>query len=416
LPKQFNDMKNLIVTRFKHPVLLMLAACIFAACTPTPEKPTPTLKPDTQARIDTEPLFKLGAPISVRGDDSIQLYPTEFNYLPGWHQDNHAAAFTSFQHSCEIWRNQPDDRALSGVFALGRISDWKQLCRVGVRNGEEKQFFEKWFRPYAVSASGGFDGLFTGYYLPELHGSYRKTARFNVPIYGVPKDLLNRHGQLGRLQKGHFVPYHDRAAIKRGALAGKMEELLWVDNEVDAFFMEVQGSGRIIMADGHIQGVGYAGKNGRSYYAIGKSLVDRGYIPREQISMQTIRAWIEQHPQEGKQLMLENQSVVFFKLTSAKAEEGPIGSMSTPLTAGYSLAVDKNYLPMGVPLWLDADHPAGNQRIRRLVMAQDTGGAIKGMIRGDVYWGQGPQAGELAGVMKSRGRFFILIPRHIAAG
>lgn len=285
-----------------------------------------------------------------------------------------------------------------------------------VASGSERHFFEHWFRPYALANSGSFEGLFTGYYLPELHGSYRKTARFNVPVYGIPNDLVKQGPQIGRYAQGNLVPYYDRAEITAGALAGKHAELLWVDNEVDAFFMEVQGSGRVIMEDGHIQGVGYAGKNGRSYYAIGKWLVDNGYIPREQISMQSIRSWIAQNPEQGRQLLLKNPSVVFFKLTNADPGEGPVGTMNTPLTAGYSLAVDKNYLPLGVPLWLDAEHPAGNQRLQRLVMAQDTGGAIKGAIRGDVYWGQGPNAGEMAGIMKSTGRLFILAPKHIGVG
>ena len=168
------------------------------------------------------------------------------------------------------------------------------------------------------------------------------------------------------------------------------------------------------MDDGRVQGLGFAGKNGRGYYAIGKTLVDRGIIAREDISMQTIRAWILQNPEEGRQLMLQNQSVVFFKLTHAHPTEGPKGSMSTPLTPEHSLAVDKNYLPMGVPLWLDAEHPTLEpQRLRHLVMAQDTGGAIKGLIRGDFFWGHGPQAEAAAGVMKSRGRYFLLVPKHL---
>jgi membrane-bound lytic murein transglycosylase A len=144
--------------------------------------------------------------------------------------------------------------------------------------------------------------------------------------------------------------------------------------------------------------------------------VEKGLIPSEQISMQTIRAWIISHPEEGKKLMMKNQSAVFFRLTEVKPAEGPIGTMNTPLTAGYSLAVDNSFVPLGVPLWLDADHPFGNQRIRRLVMAQDTGSAIKGVIRGDVYWGQGKLAAEIAGLMKSKGRFFLLVPKHLALG
>lgn len=401
-------MKN----QFETFLIFLLFSALFPACTTTPGKSVSKLA----TQVHTDPQLKLGPPINVKNDGSVLLYPTEFTYLAGWNSDNHAAAFSSFQRSCESWRLQPDGRILSGVFELGRIGDWKQLCGISVRSGEEKQFFEEWFRPYAVADNTGFEGLFTGYYLPELHGSYQKTSRYRVPIYGIPKDLVKRGQQVGRMVKGQFLPYYDRAEITAGALNGKNAELLWVDNDIEAFFMEVQGSGRVVMEDGHIQGLGFAGKNGREYYAIGKTLVDKGIIPREQISMQSIRAWIESHPDEGRQLMLQNQSVVFFRLTDAKPSEGPIGTMSTPLTAGYSLAVDKNYLPLGVPLWLDAEHPAGSQRLRRLVMAQDTGGAIKGVIRGDVYWGQGQQAGELAGVMKSKGRFFLLVPRHIAVG
>lgn len=397
---------------FVQAFAFLSTALLLAACSNKPEKAEPWS--DTLANSDSS--LKLGAPISIKNDGAIQLYPTEFGYLPGWNTDDHATAFGSFRRSCESWKSQPDDRLLNGVLEMGRIGDWKRLCSVPVRKGQEKQFFETWFRPFAVADRGNFQGLFTGYYLPELHGSYRKSARYRVPIYGIPKDLLKRDGQVGRLEKGKFVPYYDRGQIAAGALAGKGAEILWVDNEIDAFFMEVQGSGRVIMEDGRIQGVNYAAKNGRAYYAIGKTLVDNGEIAREDISMQSIRAWIAEHPEEGRRLMLQNQSVVFFRLSDAKPSEGPIGSMNAPLTAGYSLAVDKNYLPLGVPLWLDAEHPGRTQRLQRLVMAQDTGGAIKGLLRGDFYWGQGQQAADMAGTMKSKGRYFLLVPKHLAVG
>lgn len=396
----------------KKNLVLLIIAVLFSACSTQPEKVPP--RPDTQAGGEQE--IKLGAPIRLRNDSTVLIYPTEFNQLPGWHFDNHVIALRAFRRSCDSWKKQADDKPLNGIFELGRVGDWKRLCGVNVHNGQEKQFFEQWFKPYAVANNGSFDGLFTGYYVPELHGSYHKTARFNVPIYGIPKDLVKRGDQIGRLQNGQFLPYYNRAEITAGALHGKGAELLWVDNEIDAFFMEVQGSGKVIMEDGHIQGVGFAGKNGRAYYAIGKTLVDKGIIAKEDISMQTIRNWIVANPDEGKQLMLQNQSYVFFKLNHTPASEGPIGSMNTPLTAGHSLAVDKSYLPLGIPLWLDAEHPDGNQRLRHLVMAQDTGGAIKGVIRGDFFWGQGQQAGEYAGVMKSRGRYFLLVPRYINVG
>ncbi|CAG1770969.1 partial membrane-bound lytic murein transglycosylase A, partial [uncultured bacterium] len=194
-------------------------------------------------------------------------------------------------------------------------------------------------------------------------------------------------------------------------LANKGLELLWVDNEIDAFFMDVQGSGRVIMEDGTVRGLGYDGKNGYPYYAIGKTLIDNGQIAKEDMSMQAIRQWIEQHPVEGRQLMLSNQSYVFFKFTNVSPTEGPSGAMGVPLTAQHSLAVDRHHWAMGVPIWLDAEHPVKGQRFRHLVMAQDTGGAIKGAIRGDVYWGQGAKASEMAGPMKSKGYYFLLLPR-----
>ncbi len=390
----------------------LLLALLLASCSTVPEKPIRS----GGATQSSQSTLRLGPPLRAKNDSTVLIYPTEFDQLPGWPRDNHAAAFSAFQKSCASWRTQPDERPLSGVFELGRIGDWKKLCGISVHQGQEKQFFERWFQPFAVANSGNFDGLFTGYFLPELRGAYQPSVRYPIPIYGVPKDLIKRDNQVGRLSNGKWQPYYDRSEIVAGALKGKGAELLWVDSEVDAFFMEVQGSGRVLMEDGHVQGLSFAGKNGHAYFAIGKALVDSGEIPREAISMQTIRAWIQQHPEQGRALMLKNPSYVFFRLSSANPWEGPVGAMTAPLTAGYSLAVDRNYLPLGVPLWLDAEHPAGNQRLQRLVMAQDTGGAIKGVIRGDVYWGQGQQAGEMAGTMKSHGRYFLLVPRHLAGG
>ena len=404
------------------PSSLLLAAsfvavmtALLAACTATPErasKPMPVAP--LPGRVEHSP--RLGPPLALKNDPAVQIFATDFNELPGWHQDDHAAAFQSFQRSCTGWRTQPDERALGGIFELGRVGDWKKLCGIGVANGQEKQFFERWFRPYAVASSGSFDGLFTGYFVPQLRGSLRPGPRFRVPVYGLPNDLVKRNGQSGRLVNGQLLPYYQRADIVAGALAGKGLELLWVDSDIDAFFMEIQGSGQVLMDDGSIRHLSFAGKNGHGYYAIGKTLVDRGEITRENLSMQTIRDWIIRHPQEGRDLMLLNPSYVFFKFGDARTIDGPIGSMNVPLTAGYSLAVDKHYLPLGVPLWLDAEHPASQRRLQRLVMAQDTGGAIKGVIRGDVFWGTGEQAGDLAGGMKSRGRYFLLVPRHIVAG
>ena len=358
-----------------------------------PPSVTPIEKPVIQEPA-TPPVIT-GAPIGTRLSN-LQLHPSDFDVLPGWSTEDHAAAFRAFKHSCKRWNSMPADKVLSGSFNLGTVGDWQNICAQPVVHGQERQFFEQWFKPYAVSDSGSFDGLFTGYYLPELHGSYQQSPRYNVPIYRMPSAGLRGYS---------------RAQIQAGALANKGLELLWVDNYIDAFFMEVQGSGRVIMEDGSVLGLGFAGGNGHEYYAIGKTLVNNGEIAKEDISMQTIRNWIEQHPFEGQQLMLSNESYVYFRFTPADPNVGPSGAMAVPLTAQHSLAIDRKHLPMGIPIWLDAEHPVQGQRLRRLVMAQDTGGAIKGAIRGDVYWGQGEKASKMAGPMKSKGYYYLLVPR-----
>ncbi len=385
-------------------IFVLMVAVLITACSETPVKP--------KISVESEPEIVYEKPIQAKYSSSVNLYPTEFAYLANWQQDNHAQAYAAFRRSCEYWNKLPNTKKMSGVFDLGTVGDWKPLCNITVFAGNERAFFERWFKPHAVSKGDTFKGLFTGYFVPQLRGSYVRTERYSMPIYRKPDDLVKRGGRTGRMQWGKLVPYYNRAEIYDGALANKGLELLWVDNMLDAYFMEVQGSGRVLMEDGTLQGVSYAAKNGHAYFAIGKALVDSGEVSKEDISMQTIRAWILKHPKEGVELMRRNRSYVFFRLTPIKAGEGAVGAMTVPLTAKRSLAIDRKHLPLGIPIWLDAEHPTNeNQRLRQLMMAQDTGGAIKGAIRGDFYWGEGHKAGELAGEMKSAGRYFILIPR-----
>jgi len=389
----------------KKIIPFLALALLLAGCSETPIKQAgglgthtlPILQPDTAEAEDYSLVYD-GRPIPAKTSSAVQLYPSKFSQLAGWEQDNHSEAMIAFRQSCQRWRKMPAGKTMAGAFNLGSLADWGKLCAISVGSGEEKQFFETWFRPYAVAENGDTKGLFTGYFLPELHGSYSRSERYNVPIYRQPSGKL---------------AHYSRTQIYDGALEGQGLELLWVDDLVDAFFMDVQGSGRIIMEDGSVKGVGYAGKNGKSYFAIGKELVDRGEIAKADVSMQTIRQWIKQHPDEGVQLMKKNASYVYFRFTDGNPSVGPTGAMGVPLTAQRSLAVDRHFLPLGIPIWLDAQHPAGGQRLKRLVMAQDTGGAIKGAVRGDFYWGQGSEAGQLAGPMKSRGRFYLLLPRDL---
>jgi membrane-bound lytic murein transglycosylase A len=288
-----------------------------------------------------------------------------------------------------------------------------------------RQFFENSFTPCLAKNRGDPTGLFTGYYEASLRGAWSRKGLYQVPIYRRPEDLVtvdlgqyrdDWKGQniAGRNVGDRLIPYPTRADIETGALAGRGLELLWVDNAADAFFLHVQGSGRVAMDDGREVRLGYAGSNGHPFVGIGQQLVNQGSIPREGLSMQAIRAWIKANPTDGTRLMRSNPSFIFFKINDGP---GPIGSQGTPLTAGRSIAVDPQFVPLGQPLWLDTTDPIENGvPLRRLVIAQDSGSAIKGPIRGDLFWGHGERAAEKAGAMKQTGRYILFLPKRYSCG
>jgi len=253
--------------------------------------------------------------------------------------------------------------------------------------------------PLSVVDYGAREGLFTGYYEIELNGSRRRQGRFQTPIYRRPPDLAQAVG-------------YSRAEIEDGALAGRGLELLWVDDPTDAFFLEIQGSGRVRLKNGKIMRVGYDGQNGLPYVPVGRLLVERGIMPRSAVTMTAIRAWMEQHPEAGAALRRDNPSYVFFRELRG---DGPVGAEGVVLTAERSLAVDRSFIALGVPIWVEADERfASADPVRRLVVAQDVGGAITGPVRGDLFWGTGSAAAERAGVMNARGRYYLLLPREVA--
>jgi membrane-bound lytic murein transglycosylase A len=269
--------------------------------------------------------------------------------------------------------------------------------------------------------------LFTGYYEPLLHGSRTFGYPYTEPLYRPPDDLLRidlgrfnpelaGYAIYGRIVGGEFVPYYSRRDIDAGALAGRGLELLWVDEPIDKFFLQIQGSGQVRLDDGSLIRVGYAGQNGHPYRAIGRDLIEMGVLTREQVTMPAIRAGLELHPNDALEIMERNRSYIFFEEHPELApEEGPLGAQGVPLTAGRSLAVDPRFVPFGVPVWLDttAPFPEGAGPLRRLMVAQDTGSAIKGVVRGDVFWGAGERAEAIAGHMKSRGRYAVLLPKAL---
>ena len=359
--------------------------------------------------------------------ERLTLAAASFADLPGWTEDRTAEALPALLRSCARLAAMKPDRPLEGETGA-RAGDWREPCAAaaGLKADDAaaaRAFFERHFVPFRAGNNGEAEGLFTGYYEPELQGARRPGGRFSVPLYRRPPDLvtvdlgafrdaLKGERIAGRVVDGQLRPYPSRAEIEDGALSGRGLELLWVDDPVAAFFLHIQGSGRVVLPDGAVLRVGYAAQNGHPYVAVGRELIARGEIAREAMSMQAIRDWIAAHPQEGRELMRRNPSFVFFRELEG---DGPLGAEGTALTPGRSLAVDRRFLPFGLPVWLDAEHPLRpGERLRRLLLAQDTGGAIKGPVRGDLFWGAGAEAEQIAGAMKSRGGYYLLLPRAAA--
>jgi len=371
------------------------------------------------------------APPPAELPDRLELRRTTFDDLPGWSDDASAEALPALRRSCAAGISGADAvRALAG-----EVAAWRGFCAdvAALAAGDAaalRALVERRLEPFSVTNRGRREGRLTGYYEPELHGSRRRDQRYRYPLYLAPRDLqvvdlgefkrdLAGRRISGLVRGGRFRPYWDRGEIERGALGGRRLEFLWVDDAVALFFLHIQGSGRVVLPDGSAVRVGYAGQNGHDYTAIGRVLVERGELAPEAVSLQSIRDWLRAHPDRAGEVMNENRSYVFFRVLGGAA---PVGAQGVELTAGRSLAIDDELLPYGVPAWIDSTWPAvaelgrGEAPLRRLVVAQDTGGAIRGPVRGDLYLGPGREAEELAGRMKQDLRLWILLPRGTAAG
>lgn len=352
---------------------------------------------------------------------TARLTATTFDAIPGWADDDHGAALQTFLRSCtRLERSEKPSGLLQACQAARKAADTGGAAAA-------RSFFESWFVPHHYPGSGE-NGFVTGYFEPELEGSRRRSDRFAVPVYRKPDDLVqiapdvergSRNDQItaGRRQGSEIVPYATRGEIEDGALDGKGLELMWLSDPVDAYFMHVQGSGRIVLSEGGHVRIGYAAKNGHPYTGIGRVLIERGEIPREEMSMQSLKAWLRAHPREGKTLMRKNKSYIFFReLGVEESAAGPIGAQGAPLTPGRSLAVDGGIHELGTPVYVSASalDLHGEKRFDRLMIAQDVGSAIKGAERGDIFWGSGEAAGEIAGRTKHAAKFYILLPRPAA--
>jgi membrane-bound lytic murein transglycosylase A len=342
-----------------------------------------------------------------------------FDTIAGWKEGEQAATWGALLLSCQAlrWREA-----------------WRGACARAAElrspNDEDaRRFFEDHFIPWRLAnPDGSLEGLVTGYYEPLVRGSRQRVPPYVHPLYAPPDDLLTidlgatnpelRGMRLrGRMEGRRVVPYYSRAEIARGAapIAGK--EIVWIDDPIDAFFLQIQGSGRVRLESGETLRVGYADQNGHPFLSIGRYLVERGELKLGEASMQAIKSWAAANPKRLEELLNQNPSFVFFReLPLDNPANGPIGALGVPLTAGRSIAVDPRYVPLGAPVFIGTTHPMSDTPLNRLVVAQDTGGAIRNPVRADFFWGFGPEAGAQAGRMRQQGRMWVLLPKELKAG
>lgn len=341
------------------------------------------------------------------------LKPATFTQLPGWREDDPAQAWPALLQSCNGLRGNPA---------------WRGVCQAAARlpaapdSASARAYFEQHFQPWQIQqAEGGNEGLVTGYYEPLLRGSREFSAKYRFPLHAPPDDLLVvdlsalypelRSLRLrGRLQGNRVVPYFSRAEIEAGSAPMRGKELAWVDDAVELFFLQVQGSGRVQLENGEVLRIGYADQNGHPYRSIGRWLVDRGELTLDKASMQSIKEWGRRNPERLTEMLNANPSYVFFRELPNHLP-GPLGALGVPLTGERSIAVDPRGMPLGAPVWLATTRPNSSEPLNRLMLAQDTGGAIRGNVRADFFWGFGDEAGRQAGAMKQKGRMWVLLPR-----
>ncbi|MBX3663263.1 MAG: MltA domain-containing protein [Burkholderiales bacterium] len=397
----------------------LAAALVTAACRTTPDtappapepvvtpqpapKPPPAPPPVPEAAV---PATQVTAPLK-----GSHLRRGLWAELPGWQDDDPAAAWDAFLTSCGTLKNQ---------------TAWQAVCRDAMAaprpdRAAARRFFESNFTPYQLlQADGRAEGLATGYYEPLLRGSRKATPRHRYPVYGVPDDLVTldlpdfglegREPRLrGRVEGRRVVPYFERAQIEAGRAAVKGREIAWVDDPVELFFLQIQGSGRIDLEEGGVLRVGFADHNGHPYRSIGRLLIDRGELPAERASMQGIKAWAQRNPDKLREVLDYNPRYIFFRELPAGLG-GPLGAQGVPLTARRSIAADPRYVPLGAPVFLATTWPLSSRPLQQLMLAQDTGSAIRGPVRADFFWGYGDDAGREAGRMKQSLRMWLLLP------
>lgn len=388
---------------------LLVVSCSKANVKPAAQSTTPTC----DCAQPTLP------PISVsKQPDYALLKPARWEDIDGFSEDDISAAWPAWLQSCTTLKNK----------TLNNQQPWQAACSAAsALNKPNKQaaqaYFAQYFNVYGTAnADGSNSGLITGYYEPLLKGSRNKSSQYPYPLYKQPADLITvdlgeTYPELknkrirGKLKGNKLVPYPTRAEIEKtpSPLAGN--ELVWISDLVDGFFLQVQGSGLVQFENGDSMHVGYADQNGQTYNSIGRVLIERGELTKDQAGMQGIKDWARDNPQKLRDLLNANPSYVFFRELPAGLS-GPLGALGVPLTAERSVAVDPSYVPLGAPIFLSTTQPNTNKPLKKLMLSQDTGGAIKGGVRADYFWGAGESAGKQAGSMKQQGKIWVLLPKE----
>lgn len=422
-------------------LVLMLAGCFSHSTKPVSKvSKTPNL-PSASTSVFPSTSVAMG---SVHyGKDGTTYRRVAFSALPQWQQQNFSGSLNAFKNSCLSLRKQ---------------TQWQSVCQIAQSindNHQAKNFFEQYFSAWEVAQNGKLAGMVTGYYEPVLQGDDHQTARARFPIYGIPDDFVslklpeqyrqysgsiafnvtgkntasvvnngaysatlsqfqrNSGSVKGRLVGTRLVPYYTRDQINGGALNNRAPILAYANDPVELFFMHIQGSGRIQTPDGRYIRLGFADKNNYPYVSIGKYMADKGYLPLAQTSMQNIKAYLAQNPHRLAEVLGQNPSYIFFQPLTGSADQGPIGALNVPLTGEFSGAVDKRYITLGAPIFLATTHPDTRKALNKLIIAQDTGSAIKGAVRVDYFWGYGDAAGKIAGKQKDTGYVWQLLPNGV---
>lgn len=344
--------------------------------------------------------------VIFKGKGNLKLQEVDFYELKDWQNGNHKKALLSFIHSCNKFSKMAEETSISTQITKIKVKDFRDVCDIAqviktMNSKQAQNFFENWFTPFLVSDKrGNEDGIFTGYYEASLNGSRTKSEKYRYPIYGKPSDLT-------------YDPYLTRAEIENGALLNKNLELFYVDDKVDLFFMHIQGSGRVILENGSEVKVGFLAKNNQPFISIGGYMSENGYLAPDNVNAKTIKKWLKNNPDKMDEIMNINTSFIFFRVSE---DENIVGAQGVPLTGGHSLAVDNEIIPYGFPIWVTTYLKNENKTktpYSDLLISQDTGSAIKGAVRGDIFFGYGKENEEKAYFMASKGQYYILLPNNI---